>query len=272
MLVEVNNLAFGYRNDKLLFHNVSFTLDQGSVLSILGPNGAGKSTLLNCLANLLTPQSGEIKLKGKRLNEMKLVEVAQILGYVPQIHTPAYAYTVREFAVMGRAPYLGLFQRPSPEDYYLVDEVLKDLGIAHLSDRPYTELSGGERQLVTIARAIVQQPDIIMLDEPTAHLDYGNQLQIVKLIRKLANKGFAIIMTTHTPDHAILLDDQVGVLDYNGELTVGASEEILTEERLRKLYRSDLYLVYVEEVGRKVCVSGSLDSQEDGQKASQMAK
>ena len=194
MRLEVNRLSFSFDKDEPLFQDVSFTVMNGQVMSILGANGAGKSTLLNCVANLLRPTCGSITLDGIPLERMDLREIARSVGYVPQSHTPAYAYAVRDFVVMGRAPHLGPFQQPGAEDYMLADSALEELGIAHLRSRPYTELSGGERQQVTIARVIVQQPSIIMLDESTNHLDYGNQLRMLRMVRDLAERGFGIII------------------------------------------------------------------------------
>lgn len=258
MILEVKNLSYSYKNGKEIFKNVNFSITKGTILSILGPNGAGKSTLLNCIANFYPPTDGEILIDGVPLKTISLQNISKKIGYVPQIHTPTYAYTVKEFVVMGRTPYLGMFEKPSKSDYDIVDDTLKLLGIGPLANMPYTEISGGERQQATIARAIVQKPDIIILDEPTSHLDYGNQLRTIKIIRSLAKQGFAIIMTTHTPDHALLLDDKVGILDYSGTFLVGNTNEIMTEERLSKLYQSDLHLVYLEEIHRTICVSNSL--------------
>lgn len=256
MLLQVKGLNFAYQTGRQIFSQVNFSLDKGEILSILGPNGAGKSTLLNCLANLLKPSQGDVFLGGRAVKSMAAFEIAQKLGYVPQIYTPTYAYTVREFTVMGRAPYMGMFTRPKAEDYKLADEALEMLNIAHLADKPCTEISGGERQQATIARVIVQQPDIIMLDEPTSHLDFGNQIKTLKIIKELAKQGFGIIMTTHQPDHAILLAGYVGVLDYGGILKFGAAQEILTEEFLSKIYNIPVKIVQVNEVNRKVCIPG----------------
>ncbi|MDY2629089.1 MAG: ABC transporter ATP-binding protein [Lachnospiraceae bacterium] len=256
MILEVKNLSFGYKKDHPLFHNVNFSLDKGEIFSILGANGAGKSTLMNCIANLLIPQQGDIYLSGKKLTNLSIKEISQTVGYVPQTNSPVYGYEVREFIVMGRAPYLGMFEKPSKKDYDLVDEVLEELDISHLADRSYTELSGGERQQVSIARAIVQQPDIIMLDEPANHLDYGNQLKIIQLIKKLSKKGYSIIITSHIPDHVLLLGGKVGLLNQNGTLLTGANEEIMTEENLKSLYHVEVHLVYLQELKRKVCVAG----------------
>lgn len=254
MILEVSNLGFHYHNSRPIFREVSFSVDKGEVLSILGPNGSGKSTLLNCIANLYKPVSGQILLNGKPVSRMNLRDVARVIGYVPQIHTPAYAFTVREFAVMGRTPYIGAFTTPSAEDYRIADEALERMGITHLRDKPYTEISGGERQQVTIARVIAQQPQLILLDEPTAHLDYGNQHRVVQMIRKLAAEGYAVIMTTHNPEHAIILNGKVAILNREGVLSVGQAAETLNAETLSKLYRLSIKTIYDDDAKRTVCV------------------
>ena len=254
MILEVKNLSYHYYNGPNVFHDVSFRLDRGQVLSILGTNGAGKSTLLNCLANLFRPCTGDIFLEGQPMSSMSIGQVAKVIGYVPQIHTPAYAYTVEEFTVMGRTPYIGAFSRPAKEDYRLAGESLKRMNIYHLKDKPYTEISGGERQQVTIARALTQKPKIILLDEPTAHLDYGNQYRTVQMVKQLAEEGYTIIITTHNPDHAIVLGGQVAILDRHGVLTVGQAEEVLTTQTLSSLYELNIKTPYDEDAKRKICV------------------
>lgn len=254
MILEVNNLSFYYHSSRMIFREVSFSVDNGEVLSILGTNGSGKSTLLNCIANLYKPASGKILLNGRPMSKMNLREVARVIGYVPQIHTPAYAYTVREFAVMGRTPYIGVFTTPSPEDYRIADEALERMGIAHLRNKPYTEISGGERQQVTIARVIAQQPQLVLLDEPTAHLDYGNQYRVVQMIRQLAEEGYALIMTTHNPEHAIILNGKVAILNRQGILGVGQAAETLNAATLSNLYGLSIKTVYDNDAKRNVCV------------------
>lgn len=259
MLLEVKDLAFSYPNGQEIFNNVCFTLDEGEIFIILGPNGAGKSTLLNCLSNLLAPTHGQILLNGTDIHKMPLKEVAKHMGYVPQTHVPAFGYSVRDFIVMGRAPYLGMMEKPSKEDYAMADEVMERFNLTKLADKPYTEISGGERQQATIARAITQQPKIIMFDEPTNHLDYGNQLRTIKMIKELAKEGYAIIMTTHMPDHAIILKGKAGILDGNGNLVVGPAADVLNEETLKRIYNIDLYIKYIPEVERNVCIPGKMD-------------
>ena len=254
MILEVNNLSFSYHHRRTIFRGVDFNVAQGEILSILGPNGSGKTTLLNCIANLYSPDSGEILLNGRPMSRMSLRRVARVIGYVPQIHTPAYAFSVREFAVMGRTPYIGAFAMPGAEDYRIADEALERMGIAHLRDKPYTEISGGERQQVTIARVIAQKPQLILLDEPTAHLDYGNQHRVVQMVRELAAEGYALIMTTHNPDHAIILNGKVAILNREGVLSVGRAAETLSAEMLSNLYGLSIKTIYDEDAERTICV------------------
>ena len=247
MILDVQDLSFRYsKNTKPIFHNVNLQMEKGEILTILGANGAGKSTLLNCLANILEPYSG--------IHDMSLKKAAQLIGYVPQNHAPVYDYSVRDFIVMGRAPHLGMLEKPSENDYAIVDEVIRELGIEKLADKAYTQISGGERQQALIGRAIAQQPEIIMFDEPTNHLDYGNQLRMVHKIKNLSKKDYTVIMTTHMPDHAMMIGGKTAILGRDGTLKVGKTEEIITEKKLEELYQVKTRIVYIPEVGRKVCV------------------
>lgn len=254
MILEVKNLSFHYYNSPQIFYDVSFTVNKGEIFSILGANGAGKTTLLNCLSNLFPPDFGEILLNKQPMEKMGIRDVARIIGYVPQLHTPTYAYNVLEFTVMGRTPYIGAFSTPSTKDYQIADNALKRMRLSHLRDKIYTEISGGERQQVTIARAIAQQPQLILLDEPTAHLDYGNQYRVVHMIRELADEGYAIIMTTHNPDHATILNGKVAILDRDGRINVGIAAEALNAETLSNLYGLSIKTVYDEDAKRNVCI------------------
>jgi len=254
MILEVNNLSFNYYNSRQIFHDVSFSVNKGEILSILGANGAGKTTLLNCLSNLATPSSGEILFNKQSMAKMGIRDVARIIGYVPQLHTPTYAFNVLEFTVMGRTPYIGAFSTPSAKDYQIAENALERMKLSHLRDKIYTEISGGERQQVTIARALAQQPQLILLDEPTAHLDYGNQYRVVHMIRELAAEGYGVIMTTHNPDHATILNDKVAILDREGKINVGVAAEALNAETLSRLYGLSIKTVYDEDAKRNVCI------------------
>jgi len=259
MIYDVKNIEYLYPvGTRKVLNDVSLNLRQGEVLSILGPNGAGKSTLLNCMAGMLRPGHGSIRLDGAELSSLSPREIAKAVSYVPQTHTPAFAYTVLHFVTMGRAPHIGAFQRPRADDEEVAMDALKSLSIEHLADRPYTEVSGGERQQATIARAVAQQPKAILFDEPTAHLDYGNQHRILRLIRSLSERGYGIIITTHNPDHALLLGGRAAILNKDGTLLCGPSEEIITEAHLKTVYNTDLRLLRINELGRVACVPLSL--------------
>lgn len=254
-IYEIHDLTFSYpSSQRRVLDSISLTLHEGEILCILGPNGAGKTTLLNCMAGLLKPKSGSITLCGKQLSDMKEKEIAALVGYVPQLHTPSFDYRVLDFVLMGRAPKTGTFSRPSAEDEALCMGVLKSMGIDHLSEKSYLNLSGGERQQLLIARAIVQEPEVILFDEPTAHLDFGNQQRVLKRVRQMAGDGFSVVITTHNPDHALLLGDEAAIVTSEGKVIQGSSEEILTEAMLKKVYGIDLRLTYIEELGRKACL------------------
>ena len=258
--LEVRQLSFSYDKKNKVFSDISFELSPGEVFVILGANGAGKSTLLNCLANALTPDSGEILIDGKNENSMSTRETALRIGYVPQITVPTFSYDVRDYVVMGRAPHMKLLSVPGPEDYAKADTVMEYMGISHLAQKPYSNISGGERQQAQIARVLVQETDIVLLDEPTNHLDYGNQLKILKVISSMAReRGISVIFTTHMPDHALLINGKVGILNHNGEMSVGPVEEVMTEDILKNLYNTDLRLIYMKELDRTVCVSGKAE-------------
>lgn len=254
MILQVNNLKYRYFNSRVIFENVNFKLDKGEVLSIIGTNGAGKSTLLNCLANLFKPQEGNICLEGVPINEMKMSDIAKFIGYVPQNHNAVYPFTVLEFVVMGRTPHIGFLSSPKKTDYKLAEEACEKMQISHLLHKAYTEISGGERQLALIARVLAQQPKIILLDEPTSHLDYGNQFRTISLIKELSDMGFAVIMTTHMPDHAIVLNGKAAILDKNGHISVGNAEDVMTEDALSDLYGISIKTKFIEDAKRKVCV------------------
>jgi iron complex transport system ATP-binding protein len=238
----------------MIFSGVEFELRSGEVLTVLGTNGAGKSTLLNCIAGLLVPFSGDICFNGKKQTAMSYREIAKIAGYVPQIHNPTFAYTVLEYVVMGRTPYIGAFASPKPADYAIAEEAIARMRIAHLADKSCTEISGGERQLAAIARTVAQEAKLIILDEPTSHLDFGNQMKTVKLIKQLADEGYAVILTTHVPDHPVYLGGRVAIFE-NSAVTVGKVDDLISEERLSRLYGIPLKLAYTEEVARPICVA-----------------
>lgn len=253
-LIQCDNINFSYDGKRQILNKVSFAINKGQLITLLGPNGVGKSTLLNCVTGLLKPQSGEIFLEDKDIFSLTRKSIAQKIAYVPQKNIAPFDYQVKEFVVMGRTAHLGLLSIPSKEDFRLVDEALSKLGIRELSECQINELSGGEQQKVCIARALVQEPSLIILDEPTAALDYGNQIKVLKLIKELLSLGFAVIQTTHNPDHCLILGGYVAILDKDGKLDLGECSKIMTEQRLSEVYNTKLHLIYVDKIKRKTCV------------------
>lgn len=257
-LVEVKNISFSYSPGTTILDDVSFLLHKGQLLSIIGPNGSGKSTLLNCITGLLKPDKGVVLLEGENISEKSPRETARKIAYVPQLSVTTFDYTVRDYIAMGRAPYLGLFSQPSNSDYELVDEAIDGMGIGKFALKPFSRISGGERQMACVTRAIVQQSELIIFDEPTSALDYGNQMKIMRTIQDLSQQGYAVIMTTHNPDQPILLGGEVAIVSSDGQFTMGSIEDTLNEELLSQIYQTPLTLTYVEKVGRVACIANRL--------------
>lgn len=252
---QVENITFTYPGrERPVLRDVSLSLAQGEIVVLLGPNGAGKTTLLLCMMNLLKTTAGQISIDGQNINELTSRELAGKVAYVPQSHEPAFDYTVLEFVLMGRAPKYGVFGRPDRSDEIRCLEILEELGIMQLASHSYIEISGGERQQVLIARALAQEPEILLFDEPTAHLDFGNQQRALTMIHKMSERGHGVLMTTHHPDHALMLGDRTALLYKDGQLVEGSTREIITEERLTSVYDTELCLIEIEKLGRQVCI------------------
>ncbi|GHV75665.1 iron ABC transporter ATP-binding protein [Spirochaetia bacterium] len=258
-LLEVRDISFAYEKGQDVFSAVSFTLEAGEIYTILGANGSGKSTLLACLMGMLRPQQGVILLDGRDTAGMEAGEYALKVGVVTQNETVSLDFTVRDYLVLGRAPYIGLLKVPGKAEYEAVDRVMEQMRISYLADKSILHISGGERQQAQIARVLVQSPHLILMDEPTNHLDYGNQLKVLKTIVRLAeDEGIAVILTTHTPDHAILLDARTGILDHAGHLHSGDAADIITQDNLRGIYQVDLCMTFIPDVNRRACVAPAI--------------
>jgi iron complex transport system ATP-binding protein len=235
-LLEARGLAVGH-DRRAVASGVSLALEPGRVLCLLGPNGGGKTTLLRTLLGLIPPLQGEVRLGGAPIGGLSRREVAARLAYVPQAAPGGFAYPAREVVAMGRAARLPFLAAPGAKDRAIADAALQRLGIGHLAERPVTELSGGERQLVLIARALAQAARCLILDEPTASLDFGNQAMVLGEVRALAaREGLAVLMTTHHPDHALLVGDSAMLLHggaVEGPMPPG---DLVTPARLRAAY------------------------------------
>lgn len=256
LILKGEHLTYSYDKEKDVFRDLCFEMHAGDIFVILGPNGAGKSTLLNCLSNVISPNEGVVYLKEKPIKEYSIREIATIMGYVPQISSQTFSLTVRDYVVMGRAPYMGVLNTPGNAEYEKADKAIEKMNIQHLANKVYDQMSGGERQQAQIARVLAQEPEIILMDEPTNHLDYGNQLKIVDIIAQLGQEGMSVIMTSHIPDHAILLNGLVGLLDQQGHFISGSCSEVISEDVLSKLYDTELHLVHIDVLNRTVCVAG----------------
>lgn len=235
MSLAAFDLVYGYR-ERIIGRDIALSLARGEVLALVGPNGSGKTTLLKTLLGLLPARGGTLLLDDRPLATLSPPERARAIGYVPQAHAGTFAFTVEAVVLMGRSAHAGLFAAPSPRDHAVAAAMLERLGIARLAQRPYTEISGGERQLVLIARALAQEPAYVVLDEPTASLDFGNQGRVMQEIRRLAAEGLGVLFTTHDPNQALRHADRVMMIRDGKAIASGAAADLLTPGRLQQLY------------------------------------
>jgi iron complex transport system ATP-binding protein len=234
-MLRVESLAFGFPG-RTVGREVSFSLAAGEAMCVLGPNGGGKTTLFRTLLGLLPRHGGEIHVEGEPLESLSRAQIARRIGYVPQGHSAYFAFTVSDFVLMGRTAHLGAFSVPGRKDREIAQRVLESLGIAELAGRPVTEISGGERQLALVARALAQEPRLLVLDEPTASLDFGNQVRVLEKISALAASGISILFSSHDPDHAFLASDRVLLLAEGRALEIGPPAEVIRSDSLKRLY------------------------------------
>ena len=235
-MLDVRDLAFGF-GTRRVGTDVTFEVAKGETLAVLGGNGAGKTTLFRTLLGLLPPQAGEIRIGGDAIASLRPHERARRLAYVPQQHTPTFAFSAEEAVLMGRVSHLATFARPGPADRIAAQEALTRLGIEALGARAVTELSGGERQLVWIARALAQQAPVLILDEPTASLDFGNRTRVLAEIDRLRATGLTIVFSTHEPDQALAHADRALLLADGRPLALDAVDIALTADNVGRLYR-----------------------------------
>jgi iron complex transport system ATP-binding protein len=235
----VKNLNFSYGNRKII-EDVSFTAEEGELLVILGPNGVGKSTLFQCILGLLPGYTGTITVNGDNARNIGIRELARRMAYIPQIHSPVFNYTVFDIVLMGTASQISEIGIPGKEHIRLAEEAIERLEIGHLRDRAYTQISGGERQLVMIARALAQKAKILVMDEPTSNLDYGNQIRILSHIKSLVKQGYTIIQSSHNPDQAFLFSDKVLALLEGRVLAYGSPKDVISGDVIKQLYSIDV--------------------------------
>ena len=233
-LLEARQLVIGYGRTEIA-RGLDLELGAGSVTCLLGPNGIGKTTLFKTLLGLIPPLSGSVAINGRDLSGLDRPAIARQIAYVPQAQTGEFPFTVLDLVVMGRTAHLGAFGGPRPADYAAAMAALDRLGVAALAERDSTRISGGQRQLALIARALAQQAGIIMMDEPTASLDLGNRMLVLDTIRALAGSGLSVVLSTHEPEQAFVVADRVAILGRHRFVT-GPVETVMTPGELSDLY------------------------------------
>jgi iron complex transport system ATP-binding protein len=251
-LMQVSDASFSYDGQHNIFENINFSVKKGDVFCILGPNGTGKTTLIKCINGLMKLSSGKILFNEKNIYSLNKTEIAKNIGYIPQIHNSTFPFSVLDVVLMGRSPHLDMFASPGEKDIKIAEESLKTLKITHMRDVSYTEISGGEQQLVFLARILTQKPSILLLDEPTSHLDFGNQMRTLNIIEKLAKNGLSIVMSSHFPDQAFISANKVALMKGKSFIDIGSPEEVITKENMEEIYNIKVKIVDIEH--RKACI------------------
>lgn len=247
-VIEIKGAGFGYDTQNI-FEDICLDITKGEVLCIVGPNGCGKTTLLDCILGIKKVRYGCILLNGRDIDTIRTCDIARQIAYVPQTHEKTFPYTVMEIVMMGRAAYTGIFSSPTDQDRKIAEECLEEVGIGRLKDRPYTNLSGGEGQLVMLARALAQRTPVIVMDEPTAHLDFKHELTVMETIARLVSgTELAVIMATHFPNHAFYfenagLETRVALMNNKNFISIGRPSGVLNEQNLNHLYSIDARVV-----------------------------
>lgn len=253
MSIQIEHLSFHYGEREVLT-DVSFTAREGELVSVLGPNGVGKSTLFRCMLGLLKPSAGTVKVQGQDISGMNLRELAQTIAYIPQAHHPAFGYTVLDMVLMGTSAHVSAFAAPGAKQLAVAQEALERLGLSDFAGRDFLRLSGGERQLVLIARALAQQSRTLVMDEPTANLDFGNQMRVLGHIRALADAGYTVIQSTHHPEQAYRFSHRILAMQDGRVLADGTPQEVMTAPLMEALYGIEADVVSLAGDRVRVCI------------------
>lgn len=256
-LIKVENVKFSYGKSRTILEDMNFELNSGEILCLFGPNGCGKTTMIECALGLLETNEGNIYIDGRDIKKMSDRDIAQVMTLVPQFHESTFGYTVHEMVLMGRTASLGNFNSPTIEDEDIALKALAEVGMTEFKDRNFNSLSGGEAQMVKLARSIAQNTQVLVLDEPTAHLDFRNELKVIKQISNMAkDRGIAVLMATHFPNHAFFFENEgnstkVGLMN-NGKIEImGSASEVLTEQNMDEIFKIKAKVYNNEFEGRK---------------------
>ncbi|WP_352400757.1 ABC transporter ATP-binding protein [Anaerotignum sp.] len=242
MTFEVKGGSFGY-NSKQILNNISFSIENGEVMSVLGSNGVGKTTLLKCMMGFLKWNQGETVVDGTNIQNIPAKELWKKIAYVPQAKGSAFAFSALDMVVLGRSAHIGTFKQPQKEDINIALRAMDDVGILYLKDKLCTQMSGGEFQMVLIARALTVSPNMLVLDEPESNLDFKNQLIILDTIKRLSNeKNISAIVNTHYPAHALQISDKSLMLNRDGSSFYGISNEIINEVNMKKAFQVNVHV------------------------------
>jgi iron complex transport system ATP-binding protein len=246
-MVSVSDLSFSYNGARrTILHDLALEIPEGTVTAILGPNGSGKTTLLRLLLGVLRPQRGRILMAGRPQDSYPRREMGKLIGLVPQDEHIPFDFSILEYVLLGRAPYLGTLATPGEEDYQAALDALSTAGLSGMEARSLPNLSGGERQLVVVARALAQQPRILLMDEPTAHLDLSNKGRLLAIMHDLVNQGVTLVLTTHDPNLAASVAGHAVLMRDGQVLAAGPPEATLTAERLSATYAVPVQVFQVD--------------------------
>lgn len=246
MIFEVQNGSFTYPHGRQVLNSISFSVNSGEMLAILGPNGAGKTTLLRCMMGFLKWNTGKSIIDGENIANMTQRQLFSKVAYVPQAKNAVLSSSVKDMVLLGRSSHYGIFGKPGAKDREIVANTLNTLGLSGMADRACNELSGGELQMALIARALVSEPQIIILDEPESNLDFKNQLIVLKTLQALSDRGITCIFNTHYPVHALRHADKALLLDKTGNVVFGNAHDVITEENMQRAFGVETVIGHIE--------------------------
>lgn len=253
-MLEIKNLHFSYKKKSIL-QDINLKLDVEKIFFLLGANGSGKSTLIKCILSILDYKVGEIYFRTKPLNKMTYSQRSSVISYIPQEHKSFFNHSVLDIILMGKAGKLRFYESPSKEDIKEAKKILEKLGIERLVSSHYEEISGGERQLVLIGRALMQDTKLLVMDEPYSNLDFGNQIRFMNILRQLREQGYTILLSSHNPQDAFLYADEVIVLHEGRILSMGDPNDVLKENTLSTMYNQKIEIFELPEKNLKICFS-----------------